>query len=69
MAMSKIITFSVILCLSAMAIAVAGRVVGPLLQFQDKPSFLRPTFSRIFDTSMYGTLQLNNGLAQMPQMG
>ncbi|KAL6123480.1 hypothetical protein ACLB2K_076002 [Fragaria x ananassa] len=67
--MSKIITFSVILCLSALAIAVAGRVVGPLLRFQDKPSFLRPTFSRIFDTSMYGTLQLNNGLAQTPQMG
>ncbi|KAM5556848.1 hypothetical protein ABKV19_024305 [Rosa sericea] len=72
MAKSKIITFSVftlILYLSALAIAIAGRVAVPLLQFQDKPSFLTPTFSRIYDTSMYGTLQLNNGLAHTPQMG
>ncbi|KAK9913845.1 hypothetical protein M0R45_037651 [Rubus argutus] len=67
MAKRNIFTLSVFTLI--LPLAIAGRAIVPLLQFQDKPSFLSPTFSRIFDTSMYGTLQLNNGLAQTPQMG
>lgn len=35
----------------------------------EKPSLLHPSFSTIYDTSMYGILQLDNGLALTPQMG
>ncbi|XP_062092446.1 alpha-galactosidase 3 [Humulus lupulus] len=40
-----------------------------LLQSYEKPSFVRPSFYRIYDTSKYGILQLKNGLAKTPQMG
>ncbi|VVA18523.1 PREDICTED: alpha-galactosidase [Prunus dulcis] len=60
--------YTLALTLSAVSLAFAVRVV-PLTQPHEKPTFLRPTFNRIFDTSLYGILQLNNGLAQTPQMG
>ncbi|KAH9702822.1 alpha-galactosidase 3 [Citrus sinensis] len=50
----------------------AGRVVVPLLQSYEKASYSRGfsrNFGKIFDTSNYGILQLNNGLASTPQMG
>ncbi|KAL5569623.1 hypothetical protein UlMin_026198 [Ulmus minor] len=57
-----------ILYLLSASVAISGRVV-PLLQSYGKPSFVRSSFDRIYDTSMYGFLQLNNGLAKTPQMG
>ncbi|KAL6980824.1 Alpha-galactosidase 3 [Sarracenia purpurea var. burkii] len=58
-----------ILCVSAISLTIETRVVPVpvpvphLLQNHEKPS------SNIFDTSKYGILQLNNGLAPTPQMG
>ncbi|KAM1406896.1 hypothetical protein ACFXTH_001517 [Malus domestica] len=60
--------YTLILSLSVVSLAVAVRLTH-VLQTQEKPSIKRPTFNRIFDTSKYGILQLNNGLAQTPQMG
>ncbi|KAB1217593.1 Alpha-galactosidase [Morella rubra] len=48
-------------------VAIEGRI-SPLLQSFDKSSF-RSTFNAIYDTSKYGILNLDNGLAQTPQMG
>lgn len=47
------------------SVAVGARVLPlhPYLNGQVKP------ISNIFDTSNYGILQLNNGLASTPQMG
>lgn len=52
-----------ILCLSALSLTIQARVV-PLLQNHERPSS-----KNVFDTSKYGILQLNNGLASTPQMG
>ncbi|XP_075670612.1 alpha-galactosidase 3 isoform X1 [Castanea sativa] len=48
-------------------VAIEGRVV-PLLQSYEESGF-SPGFSTIYDTSKYGIFNLNNGLAQTPQMG
>ncbi|KAF8397024.1 hypothetical protein HHK36_018662 [Tetracentron sinense] len=53
-----------ILSLSAISLTIAIRVV-PLFENYENPSFK----SNLFDTSKYGRLQLNNGLARTPQMG
>ncbi|XP_010252090.1 PREDICTED: alpha-galactosidase 3 isoform X2 [Nelumbo nucifera] len=53
-----------ILWVSAISITVAVRVV-PLPENNERPALK----SNLFDTSNYGKLQLNNGLAQTPQMG
>lgn len=69
MAMTKVFIFTVILCL--LHVGIEGRVVN-LLQSFDGPRNnygFSNSFDRIFDTSKYGILQLNNGLAQTPQMG
>ncbi|CAK7339961.1 unnamed protein product [Dovyalis caffra] len=61
------LTCSSLLCV--LKVAVAGRVV-PLLQGYEKGSYgYSRSFNNIFDTSNYGTVQLNNGLARTPQMG
>ncbi|CAL5343740.1 unnamed protein product [Camellia sinensis] len=54
-----------ILYLSTISLTIGARAVPvrPLLRNQEKPS------SDIFDTSKYGILNLNNGLALTPQMG
>ncbi|CAL5407575.1 unnamed protein product [Camellia sinensis] len=54
-----------ILYLSTISLTIGASAVPvrPLLQNQEKPS------SNIFDTSKYGILNLNNGLALTPQMG
>ncbi|CAL5404736.1 unnamed protein product [Camellia sinensis] len=54
-----------ILYLSTISLTIGASAVPvrPLLQNQEKPS------SDIFDTSKYGILNLNNGLALTPQMG
>ncbi|GFP86609.1 alpha-galactosidase [Phtheirospermum japonicum] len=54
-----------ILYVYVVSVAVSGRVLPlhPFLNGQEKP------ISNIFDTSNYGILQLNNGLARTPQMG
>ncbi|KAM7491856.1 hypothetical protein LguiA_034777 [Lonicera macranthoides] len=59
------IAAAAILYMSTLSLVLAVRVVPnpPLLINQQKP------YSNMFDTSMYGLLQLNNGLAQTPQMG
>ncbi|KAF3433286.1 hypothetical protein FNV43_RR24388 [Rhamnella rubrinervis] len=64
----SICVYTVFLSLLAASLAIAGRV-EPLWQTYEKPNFLRPDLDRIFDTSKYGILQLNNGLARTPQMG
>lgn len=56
-----------ILSLSAASVAIAERRVS-LLNDYDK-SIFKSSFRRIFDTSKYGILQLQNGLARTPQMG
>ncbi|XP_035547491.1 alpha-galactosidase 3-like [Juglans regia] len=57
-----------VLCLCMLsAVAIEGRVV-PLLQSYHKSGF-RSTFRALYDTSKYGILQLNNGLALTPPMG
>lgn len=56
------------LLLSAISVAISANV-HPFLQNQKKHTFHSPYFSRIYDTSNYGILQLNNGLARTPQMG
>ncbi|XP_021904042.1 alpha-galactosidase 3 [Carica papaya] len=64
--------FFVILCLSALKGMIAARISGePLLQRNDEGSGFgfSKSFNYIFDTSKYGILQLNNGLARTPQMG
>lgn len=53
----------VILFLWAISLSIGARV-APLLQ-----NYAKPISSNIFDTSNYGKLQLNNGLARTPQMG
>lgn len=63
-----ICVYFVLLSLLAAPLAIAGRV-EPLFKSHEKLNFLRPNFDRIFDTSKYGILQLNNGLARTPQMG
>ncbi|KAJ4720215.1 Alpha-galactosidase [Melia azedarach] len=65
----KSLVFAVILCL--INVGFAGRV-GNLLQSYEKSGFsygFSRSFHKIFDTSNYGILQLNNGLARTPQMG
>lgn len=57
----------VILCSYGYTCAIAGSV-APLLQSYDN-SIFSSNFKAIYDTSNYGILQLNNGLAQTPQMG
>ncbi|KAK6145616.1 hypothetical protein DH2020_022436 [Rehmannia glutinosa] len=54
-----------ILYVYVVSVAVSGRVLPlhPYLNGDEKP------ISNIFDTSNYGILQLNNGLARTPQMG
>ena len=59
--------FLLILSLTAASAAVAERGVS-LLNGYDK-SIFKSSFHRIFDTSKYGILQLQNGLARTPQMG
>ncbi|XP_031381001.1 alpha-galactosidase 3-like [Punica granatum] len=63
-------TSPLLLILYLAAIFVAGTAgrVGNLLQSYEKPGF-SGSFNRIFDTSKYGILQLNNGLGGTPQMG
>lgn len=56
-----------VISLSAVFVATGGRLL-PLLQDYEKAGFSR-SFHRIYDTSKYGIFQLNNGLAQTPQMG
>ncbi|XP_068328745.1 alpha-galactosidase 3-like isoform X2 [Pyrus communis] len=46
--------YTLILSLSVVSLAIAVRVT-PLLQTQEKPSFQRPTFNRIFDTSKWNS--------------
>ncbi|PON86552.1 Glycoside hydrolase [Trema orientale] len=60
--------YVLVLILLGASMAIEGRVV-PLLQSYGKASFLRPSFNQIYDTSKYGVLQLNNGVAETPQMG
>ncbi|KAJ0246840.1 Alpha-galactosidase 3 [Hirschfeldia incana] len=49
---------------------IAGRVKAPLLQQSNTNGLVfSKSFNSIYDTSMYGRLQLNNGLARTPQMG
>ncbi|KAK6932928.1 Glycoside hydrolase, family 27 [Dillenia turbinata] len=61
-----------VVCLSLVSLAIAARIVPPI-EINENPikeSSSSSTPSRtIFDTSKYGILQLNNGLAQTPQMG
>ncbi|KAH9767450.1 alpha-galactosidase 3 [Citrus sinensis] len=67
----KRFVFALVLCL-IIDVGFAGRVVVPLLQSYEKASYSRffsRNFGKIFDTSNYGILQLNNGLASTPQMG
>ncbi|KAF9619869.1 hypothetical protein IFM89_009651 [Coptis chinensis] len=52
-----------ILLLSTTCLTSSVRVL-PYLEINEKPSTLK-----LFDTSNYGKLQLNNGLARTPQMG
>lgn len=69
MATMKVFIFTLIWCL--LHVGIEGRVVN-LLQSFDGPRYsygFSNSFNRIFDTSKYGILQLNNGLAQSPQMG
>uniref|UniRef100_A0A1J3JBI8 Alpha-galactosidase n=1 Tax=Noccaea caerulescens TaxID=107243 RepID=A0A1J3JBI8_NOCCA len=51
--------------------SIAGRVVKtPLLQQSNTNGLVfSKSFNSIYDTSLYGRLQLNNGLARTPQMG
>ncbi|OVA17264.1 Glycoside hydrolase [Macleaya cordata] len=65
-----LVSFSLllILSLSAISLSIAVRVV-PLLENHEKPISRSNNNNIIFDTSMYGRLQLNNGLARTPQMG
>ncbi|XP_060675736.1 alpha-galactosidase 3 [Ziziphus jujuba] len=65
---SYLCVYVLLLFVSVASSGISGRVVH-LLQTHDKPNFLTPNFDRIFDTSKYGILQLNNGLARTPQMG
>ncbi|KAJ7965133.1 Alpha-galactosidase [Quillaja saponaria] len=58
-----------ILSLYASSFAIAGRVVVPLLQSYEIPTFKSIFNVTVYDTSKYGILQLNNGLAQTPPMG
>lgn len=69
MAMTKVFIFTVILCL--LHVGIEGRVVNSLQSFDGPRNNygFSNSFDRIFDTSKYGILQLNNGLAQTPQMG
>ncbi|XP_030489629.2 alpha-galactosidase 3 isoform X1 [Cannabis sativa] len=60
--------YFLLLFLVGASVEIEGRIVS-LLHSYDKPSFVRPSFNRIYDTSKYGILQLNNGLAKTPQMG
>lgn len=49
---------------------VGGRVKAPLLRQSNTNGLVfSKSFNSIYDTSMYGRLQLNNGLARTPQMG
>lgn len=54
--------------LAAASVWVWGRATGAPLLRNDGAVISEP-LSRIFDTSKYGIRQLNNGLAQTPQMG
>lgn len=62
---SRVYAFVLFLCLSAISFTSAGRV----LPFPENQLVFNSEFSGIYDTSMYGKLQLNNGLALTPQMG
>ncbi|KAK0592206.1 hypothetical protein LWI29_015155 [Acer saccharum] len=72
----KGIIFTVFLCL--IDVGIGGRVVSLLQSFEKEPTTsdgfghahgFSKSFNGIFDTSNYGILQLNNGLARTPQMG
>lgn len=59
-----------VLSLLAASVAIAGRErTESLLKSFGNPSILGPSFNQIHDTSNYGIMQLNNGLARTPQMG
>ncbi|KAL3650338.1 Alpha-galactosidase 3 [Castilleja foliolosa] len=62
--MAKVM-LTIVLYVYVVSVAVSGRSLPlhPYLNGQEKP------ISNIFDTSNYGILQLNNGLARTPQMG
>ncbi|XP_056169432.1 alpha-galactosidase 3-like isoform X2 [Syzygium oleosum] len=62
---AQLLLFSVLI--SALTAASAKRVV-PLSPRNERPGF-GSSFSRIFDASKYGIFQLDNGLAETPQMG
>ncbi|GAV62490.1 Melibiase domain-containing protein [Cephalotus follicularis] len=72
MAKNKSVIFTSVFCLIVSVLEIEGRVL-PLLQSYDKVNRggygYSGSFNRIFDTSKYGIMQLNNGLAQTPQMG
>lgn len=69
--MKDLIFFLVgLLCLSvSVDQSIAGRVKAPLLQSSNGGLVFSRYFNSIYDTSMYGRLQLNNGLARTPPMG
>ncbi|GAB4832046.1 Alpha-galactosidase 3 [Ancistrocladus abbreviatus] len=58
-----------LLILSLSVVFVTASAAGRAATLLDKQRIFTSSFSRIFDTSKYGKLQLNNGLAQTPQMG
>ncbi|KAG0466511.1 hypothetical protein HPP92_018091 [Vanilla planifolia] len=63
--MRQVSRFFFVLCVAAISRAIYGTIVLPTGDPQQKSiSTLQP-----FDTSNYGKLQLNNGLALTPQMG
>ncbi|KAF8009884.1 hypothetical protein BT93_J0763 [Corymbia citriodora subsp. variegata] len=62
---ARILLFSALI--SALTVTSAEMVV-PLSPRTERPGF-SSSFSRIFDTSKYGIFQLDNGVAETPQMG
>ncbi|KAL9268589.1 Alpha-galactosidase 3-like protein [Drosera capensis] len=52
-----------------LSIIVAAGITVPLSLLLDNQKIFTSKFNGIYDTSKYGKLQLNNGLAQSPQMG
>lgn len=58
---------AIIVCVYVRAVAVSGRGV-PLHPYMGLGGEEKP-FSKIYDTSNYGFLQIGNGLAKTPQMG
>lgn len=66
-----VLSFVVLLSLSVLVSqTIGGRVKAPFLQQSNTNGLtFSKSFNSIYDTSMYGRLQLNNGLARTPQMG